>query len=81
MSETMAVHAHRRDVVRNEATAAAALYGVHVTDLLERNRSRILVRARTELYRRLRALGWSLPVIGLHVGRHHTSVLHALRAA
>lgn len=79
MSETMAVHAHRRDVVRREATSVATLYSVHVTDLLERNRSRILVRARTELYFRLRALGWSLPVIGLHVGRHHTSILHAPR--
>lgn len=39
------------------------------------------VAARDEVYRQLRALGYSLPAIGKAVGRHHTSVLHRLKAA
>lgn len=50
-----------------------------VGDLLSDCRLSELVRLRHAWWQRLAALGWTASEIGRHVGRHHTTILHALR--
>ena len=51
-------------------------------EMIEGGNQRQYVRARREVYARLYVdLGWSLTRIGLLFGKHHTTVLHALKAA
>lgn len=47
-------------------------------DALLRGRRRDYINARTELYRKLRAEGYSYPEIGRFVGREHSTIMHAL---
>jgi chromosomal replication initiation ATPase DnaA len=44
-----------------------------------RGRTVAVVRARVALWKRLSDDGFSLYAIGQAVGRHHTTVMHALR--
>lgn len=60
---------------------AASLFGVRITDVLSRNRSDPMVRARQAAMSVLRDVkGYSLPRIGRAFDRDHTTVLHALRS-
>jgi chromosomal replication initiation ATPase DnaA len=52
---------------------------VNAADILSRDRDRRVMRARRELYVRLRAEGYSYPAIGKMVGRDHTTVLAVVR--
>ena len=61
--------------------AVAGKRRVDVDDMLGPSRDAEYVAARRECYRRLRTeLGWSLPRIGRVFGRHHATVLYALRS-
>jgi len=51
--------------------------GLRAKDVVGPGRNPPLVAARLELYRALRAQGWSYPMIGRLVGRDHTTVLIA----
>lgn len=61
------------------AVAVAGRHGVSLEDMLGPGREAHLVEARADVYRALRAAGWSYPRIGRFVGgRNHTTVMHAL---
>ena len=67
---------HDADAIAGEI---AHRHGITVVDLKGPSRVAHLSRARHELYRRLRELGWSFPTIGRFVGgRDHTTVIKAL---
>ena len=52
--------------------------GVTVAEIRGHSRKRVIVLARHEAWRRLRAGGMSISAIGRAWGVHHTSVMHAL---
>lgn len=55
-------------------------HGVTVEMIKGRARyPRKLIEARFETYALLHRKGWSLPMIGRHLNRDHTTVLHGLR--
>lgn len=60
---------------------ACGLYGVRLVDFLSTSRHRHICEARYAAMRALRDMGYSLPVIGLHVARHHATVLNGLEVA
>jgi chromosomal replication initiation ATPase DnaA len=63
------------------ACQVARQHGIDVERMLSPRRSAIYVRARTDLYRALRRLGWSYPKIGRFAGgRDHTTIMWALGA-
>jgi chromosomal replication initiation ATPase DnaA len=69
----------RQWTTRELAARIAGAHGVSVEEMLGPRAERHLAAARLELYRTLRALGWSYPAIGRVVGRHHTTVMAAVR--
>lgn len=60
--------------------AAAKRHQVAARDILSADRSHSTVVARNEVMRRLRADNWTLKQIGRALGRHHSTVIHGLRA-
>jgi chromosomal replication initiation ATPase DnaA len=56
----------------------AGEYGIPVTTVLGRSRSRELSEARAEIAHELREQGLTLHEIGAAMNRHHTSVLYLL---
>lgn len=69
-------HVDAADTIAREVLAGTDWYDVG--DLLSDCRLSELVRLRHAWWRRLAALGWSASEIGRAVGRHHTTILHAL---
>lgn len=66
-----------REIVRE----VAARHRVRAEDILSESRQRPHARARQEVMFLMVETGrWSLPRIGAHLGRHHTSVLFGARA-
>jgi chromosomal replication initiation ATPase DnaA len=63
------------EVIRRHAYEHEVL----VVDVLGTGRRRELVRARQAVALELRGSGYSLPEIGRHLGRHHTTILYLLR--
>lgn len=64
------------------AGEVAHQYGTTIRALIGPCRARVLVAARAEVARRLRARGWSLRAIGELLGsRHHTTILNLLENA
>ena len=76
------------DLVREIAREVAQRHGVSMADILGERRFRPIVHARQEVAWRLARLRhpdgscrFSLPQIGAWLGgRHHTTILHAIRA-
>jgi len=68
----------RLNVGARIAVSVALRHGVTETELRGPRRHPALVSARAELYRELRARGWSYTKIGVFVGRDHTTVLAAI---
>jgi len=64
--------------VREYAREEAIRMGVKPSDIFSPCREWQVVSARWAVMRRLRADGFSLPQIGAWMGRHHTTVLHAV---
>ena len=63
------------------ARTIASRHGLTVTEMLGPSRLRHVVVARAELYRALRAQGWSYPAIGRFAGhRDHTTIMAAIGA-
>ena len=65
--------------VAQYAAEAAAANDVHPDDVMGTARTVSFVRARCQVWRRLYDDGFSMYAIGQAVGRHHTTVMHALR--
>lgn len=65
--------------VEQYAAEAAAAHDITPEDLMGRGRAVKLVRARCVVWKRLFDEGFSMNAIALAVGRHHTTVMHALR--
>jgi chromosomal replication initiation ATPase DnaA len=65
--------------VAQYAAEAAAAQDVNPEARMGRGRTVAVVRARVALWKRLSDDGFSLYAIGQAVGRHHTTVMHALR--
>ena len=65
--------------VRDYAAAAAREHGVSVADVLGRGRTAPVYAARRRVMRQLRVDGFTLTLIGRWMGRHHSTVVHALR--
>lgn len=55
-------------------------YAVDVSDILGDSRSPRIVQVRWLTWHVMQASGMSLPEIGKHFGRDHTTILHGLRA-
>jgi chromosomal replication initiation ATPase DnaA len=68
-------------VVERLADSIAQAAGIPVTALLGAGRHRSVVRHRDQLCLRLRDKGWSYPAIGRALGRHHTTIIAAVRRA
>ena len=62
------------------ARAVAKYWALTQEELLGPRRSPLHCEARSDLYARLRAQGWSYPQIGRYVNRDHTTVMNALHA-
>lgn len=62
------------------AEATAAAHGLDLGGLLTPRRTAGPVAARRDLYRALRARGWSYPRIGWVVDKDHQTIMHALGA-
>lgn len=72
---------NRRPTLGVIAAVVASSYGVALDDLYGQSRMRHLIRARQAFYFIARTLTpRSLPQIGEHCGRDHTTVLHGVRA-
>lgn len=72
------------DSIKNIKRAIARRYKIKVADLEGRSRKVVYAKPRQLAmalsYRKLKPLGYSLPMIGRHFGgRDHTTVLHACR--
>jgi chromosomal replication initiation ATPase DnaA len=65
--------------VAQYAAEAAADNNVDPADVMGTARTASFVRARCHMWRRLYEDGFSMAEIGKAVGRHHTTVMHALR--
>jgi chromosomal replication initiation ATPase DnaA len=66
---------------RRIAAEVAARHGMTVRSMMERARFRHLVLARQEaMYRVAAETRLTLPQIGRRLGRHHTTILHGIRA-
>ena len=65
--------------IRSYLAAAAQAEGVTVEDVLSTSRRAPVYAARQRVMRQLRGDGFSLPLIGRWMGRHHSTVVHALR--
>jgi chromosomal replication initiation ATPase DnaA len=79
-------HSLSQTVIQRRATAqalamkVARMHGLTVEEMLGRRRFVHLAEARADLYRELRAKGWSFPAIGHFCGqRDHTTVMAALQ--
>lgn len=68
------------DEGRAIVSAVSVEYNIPSTFIVARSRRAELVTARTEVMRRMRALGWSYPRIGKELGRDHQVVMWALGA-
>lgn len=55
--------------------------GVSVDHIMSRRRTDRISRARFQVYRRLRDLGWNLSEIGRQMGRDHSTITHGLKRA
>lgn len=62
-------------------SVAAADAGLTIADILSHHRHAQIVAARQEAYLRLRQAGFSLSLIGLLMGRDHSTVIHGIRRA
>lgn len=72
---------NRRPTLAVIAAVVASSYGVALDDLYGQRRTKHLIRARQAFYFVARNLTpRSLPQIGEHCGRDHTTVLHGVRA-
>jgi chromosomal replication initiation ATPase DnaA len=65
--------------VERYAAEAAAAHDIAPEDVMGKGRTVAFVRARCAVWQRLSDEGFSLYAIGQAVGRHHTTVMHALR--
>ena len=65
--------------VERYAAEAASTYGISATDVMGTARTVAFVSARCVMWKRLYDEGFSKAAIGRAVGRHHTTVMHALR--
>ena len=65
--------------VERYAAEAAAAHDVTPEDVMGTGRTVPFVRARWEVWKPLSDEGFSLYAIGQAVGRHHTTIMHALR--
>lgn len=63
------------DVIRRHAEE----HDMRVIDVTGPNRGRRYARVRQAVALELRAHGYSLPEIGHHLKRHHTTILYLLR--
>lgn len=71
----------RADRIRSKIAVVARHHGLPVQAILGRRRTRVIVAARQQAMWEVRkAFGLSLPRLGQIFGRHHTTVLHDLRA-
>jgi chromosomal replication initiator protein len=71
----------RRLTVRAVIAGVAAHYGLSFADMAGPLRARRFSRPRhIAMYLAREKTGKSLPLIGQRINRHHTSVLHGLRA-
>ncbi len=68
------------DEARAIVDAVAQERGILASAIVARRSHRALVSARCEVMRRMRALGWSYPRIGMEMGKHHSSVMHCVGA-
>jgi chromosomal replication initiation ATPase DnaA len=66
--------------MNNHLNYVAAAFNVHPDAVLGHSRNANVAAARQLLYWLLRQDGMSYPVIGALVGRHHTTVIHGVRA-
>ncbi|RYF50288.1 MAG: hypothetical protein EOO38_06030 [Cytophagaceae bacterium] len=67
--------------VEQYAAEAAAAHDITAEDVMGNGRSIEFVQARWSMWRRLSDEGFTLYAIGQAVGRHHTTIMHALRKA
>lgn len=58
---------------------AAFIHGVKPADIMGRSRDWKVVRARRQMMTRYREAGYTLPRIAAIFGRHHTTVMAAIR--
>ncbi len=65
--------------VERYAVEVAAAYGIAASDVMGTARTADFVSARWAMWKRLFDDGFSMAAIGRAVGRHHTTVMHALR--
>jgi len=78
---TKTLTAVERSIGGTILTQVAAKHGLKTGVILGPARRVDIVAARWETISRLRQeQGWSMPMIGQLMKRHHTSVLHALQA-
>lgn len=66
--------------VEQYAAEAAAAYFVEPSDVMGTGRTVAFVEARRAVWRRLADEGFSTSSIARAVGRHHTTVRHALKS-
>jgi Bacterial dnaA protein helix-turn-helix len=70
-----------RIAVRRVLEVTADHFGTTVPDLLSGSRKQLLCRRRqVAMFVARRVTGRSLPFIGFHMGRDHTTILHGVRA-
>jgi len=69
----------RLQKVKELRVEAADLFCVNADDILKTRHSERMTIARFYLYRRMRDMGWSTPLIGILIGRDHASVMNGLR--
>jgi chromosomal replication initiation ATPase DnaA len=61
--------------------AVSAEWKLPASAIISSSRYPAIVAARSDIMRRMRALGWSYPRIGLEIGRDHSSVQYAVSNA
>lgn len=62
-----------------ELEPVVAKYGVTMADVLSRNQTKIVVRARREVAKILKGKEWSYTEIGRFLGRDHTTIIYLVR--
>lgn len=65
--------------IRTICQVFAQEHAISIADLVGKSQSKNIVMARRKAIHALRRTGLSLPEIARYVGKHHTSVLSALR--
>lgn len=69
----------RQEGVRLLAATLAEETGIPVAEILGDGRDAQVVAVRHRLWAMLHGTGLSLTAIGMITGRHHTTILHAIR--